>query len=461
MQMENRIVRNFEELCTHGQRATRRAALEIAESAIRRAIPYAETKKLIHLSNGYLHIGDRSISMADIDHIYVAGVGKGSYPIACALEEQLGDAITEGVVLIKKGDTRRLKHIELLESGHPIPDQAGIDGAKRILSILEKAGERDIIFAPITGGSSAMLNIPDGDISLSDLQEINDLLLKSGASIGKMNMVRKHLCRMKGGRFVEMAKPAQVHTLTLNTAPPDMPWPDLSLADPTTFEDAINMMKQYDIWDIAPESIKAHLLEGRENPEMETPKVITNKKSYIHSVADPRSSCEAAAARAKELGYEPYIISTAMEGDAMNLGIYFSGMANEITKSAQPFVPPCALISGGETTVTIRGSVCGTGGPNQETALGFATKLYAKYPAVCISVDSDGTDGPTDIAGGISDGLTRARAAELNINLTDVLERHDSSTALLTLGDALITGHTGTNIMNIRVVVIEGKEMVD
>ncbi len=457
MAQSEHIIKNYDMLLSHGETKTRKVALDIAEAAIQRAIPYHETLRLIRRTPESISIGERTIFLREIDHIYVVGVGKGAYPIAQALEEKLGDLIDEGIVLVKKGDTRRLKRIEIIESGHPLPDQAGIDGAKKILSILQKAGERDLIFAPITGGSSAMMNLPCGRITLEDLRKINDALLKSGASIGKMNAVRKHLCKMKGGHLVEYAKPAEIHTLTLDTAPPDMPWPDLSLADPTTFQDAINMMKEYAIWDEAPASIREHLLEGLAHPEMETPKKLTNTRAYIHSVADPRSTCVAAANKAKELGYTPYVLSTALEGDACNLGIFFSGIANEVTKTGRPFAAPCAIISAGETTVTIHGP-CGAGGPNQETALGYPLKLHAQSPTVCLSMDSDGTDGPSDIAGGISDNQTFERACELGLNLWEMLGRHDSSTALLQLNDALITGHTGTNIMNFRVVVIEKKE---
>lgn len=340
MAQSEHIIKNYDMLLSHGETKTRKVALDIAEAAIQRAIPYHETLRLIRRTPESISIGERTIFLREIDHIYVVGVGKGAYPIAQALEEKLGDLIDEGVVLVKKGDTRRLKRIEIIESGHPLPDQAGIDGAKKILSILQKAGERDLIFAPITGGSSAMMNLPCGRITLEDLRKINDALLKSGASIGKMNAVRKHLCKMKGGHLVEYAKPAEIHTLTLDTAPPDMPWPDLSLADPTTFQDAIDMMKEYAIWDEAPASIREHLLEGLAHPEMETPKKLTNTRAYIHSVADPRSTCVAAANKAKELGYTPYVLSTALEGDACNLGIFFSGIANEVTKTGRPFAAP-------------------------------------------------------------------------------------------------------------------------
>ena len=184
MPQSEHIIKNYDMLLSHGETKTRKVALDIAEAAIQRAIPYHETLRLIRRTPESISIGERTIFLREIDHIYVVGVGKGAYPIAQALEEKLGDLIDEGVVLVKKGDTRRLKRIEIIESGHPLPDQAGIDGAKKILSILQKAGERDLIFAPITGGSSAMMNLPCGRITLEDLRKINDALLKSGASIG-------------------------------------------------------------------------------------------------------------------------------------------------------------------------------------------------------------------------------------------------------------------------------------
>lgn len=453
--MSTRLIQNFNELCTHGEQTARRNILEIVEEGLLRAIPYQETKRIMRVVENTLYIEDNVIPLNNIDHIYVLGVGKGAYPIALALEETLGDYIDQGIVIIKKGDKRRLKKIELIESGHPLPDQAGIDAAYRIREILKAAGERDLIIAPITGGSSAMMNIPPTSVSLKELQLMNDMLLKSGASIAKMNTVRKHLCDMKGGRFAEHASPAQIHTLTLNTATPEMLWPDLVNPDPTTFAEAIEVLQQNNLWNSTPLSIREHLIHGTEEASMETPKIISNNRNYIHYVADPHSACEASARKAKELGYEAHILSTAMEGDAKNLGIFFAGLSNEVSKRDQPFKAPCVLITGGETTVTIGEGKAGIGGPNQETALGYATKLFTRGPAVCVSLDTDGTDGPTDIAGGIADNLTLERAKSLNINLEKELNEHNSSDVLMKLGDAIITGHTGTNIMNLRVVLIE------
>ena len=453
----DRLFRNYDSLIGGELSELRNACLAIAEAAIRRAIPYSETKKRISVSEGVLRVSDSVYALSELNHIYVIGVGKGAYPIALAMEEQLGELISEGVVLVKRGDHRRLERIEVIESGHPLPDENGIEGAKKIRAIVEKAGADDLILAAITGGSSAMMNLPFDGISLEDLRLTNRLLLGSGADIAHMNMVRKHLCTMKGGHLVELAYPAPMHTFTLDTNPPGILWPDLVYPDSSTYADAIRVAEEYGFWNELPESVKAHLKKGAADPSMETPKVLSHPRNYIHSVADPKSTCAAAAERAKELGFEPYVLSTAMDGEAKDLGIFFACMANEIAETGRPFKAPCALISGGETTVTLPIGCRGKGGPNQETAMGFVTRIREGVPAVCLSMDSDGTDGPTDIAGGISDGFTRKKAAERGVPYENLLKEHESSEALSRMGDALLTGHTGTNIMNVRIVLI-GKE---
>lgn len=451
--MRRGIIKNYEELIAGDNRELREAAVDIMEAAIEEAIPYRKTYEALSVEKGYLRIGPYRHLLKEIRHLYVIGVGKGAFPIAKAIEERIGDYIAEGFVLVKDGDTRRLDKIQIAESGHPLPDQRGIDGGKRIMEILNKAGEGDVILAAITGGSSAMMNLPAGNITLEELRSINELLLKSGADIGQMNTVRKHLGLLKGGRMITYAAPALVYTFTLNTAPPNMPWPDLALPDPTTFQDAIDIMKKFELWEKAPESVRERLICGREHPELETPKRFESDNSRIISVADPPGACMAAARRAEELGYKPYILGTHIEGEAKDLGIILAGISNQIAAADEPFRKPCALISAGETTVTIHDK-CGEGGPNQETALGFASKINYRQ-AVCISVDSDGTDGPCEIAGGITDYFAAERAGKEGIDIVGGLLEHDSKHVLQRLGGAIVTGHTGTNIMNLRLVLIK------
>ena len=451
--MMTKLFKNYEQLTSKGNQDLRKAALDIIEAGVKKVIPYDAVNKLVFFDGKTIQVGDLKINYADVEHVYVVGAGKGAFPIAQALDEILGSHITKGFVAVKAGEKRRLKHIEIFESSHPIPDERSLKAADRIIEILNQAGEKDIIFAAVTGGSTALVNKPEPGISLKDLQQINEMLLNSGAEIGAMNMVRKHLCQLKGGRLVQFGQPAMVITLTFDTSTPDMPWPDLCRTDPTTYRDALQVMHDYGLWENAPESVKAFLEYGNSHPELETVKSFEGMKQILFSVADQNLSCLAAAEKARELGYEPYILSHIMAGEAKDLGIVMAGITDEIIEYQRPFKTPCALISGGETTVTITGEH-GVGGPNQESVLGFICKVRHADGYAFASMDTDGTDGPCECAGGLVDGSTRAKARELRLNIEKVLRRHNSTEALNQLGDTLYTGHTGTNMMNLRVVVV-------
>lgn len=447
------LYQNYDVLVSKGQQQVRRDALEIAQAGIEHAIPYQATKRLIRLESGELIVGDKRFLLDKIGKIYVVGAGKGSFPIAKALEEILASRIEKGIVVVKEGEKRRLQYIETFESSHPIPDERSLIGARKIMDVLREAQENDLVFAAITGGSSALVNLPLGQITIDELKKMNTMLLRCGAPIGEINAVRKHICGIKGGRVVQMGQPACVITLTLDTAPPGMPWPDMCLPDPTRFEDAVHVLKIYDLWDETPESVKRYLLKGLEDESLETLKSLDGMKHMLFSVADPRSCCVAAAQRAEALGYSSHILGTALEGEARDMGIFLAGVAKEIVRFARPFTRPCALITGGETTVTIVDTP-GAGGPNQETSLGFAEKAPTDCEVACVSIDTDGTDGPCTIAGGISDGETLSRAAQMGLDIKAALKHHNSSEILIALGDDIVTGHTGTNVMNLRVVVI-------
>ena len=449
----NTIYDNEAVLISHGSILQRRHALQIAEAGIKSVIPYESTKKYIALTGDVLNVDSLSFKLNEINHIYVVGVGKGSYPIAQALDDILGDRITDGFLVVKEGEKRTLPHIEVFESSHPFPDQRSVTGALRIKEILEKAGENDIVFAAVTGGSSALVNIPAGRITIDEMRETNRLLLQCGADIRQMNAVRKHLCNLKGGRIVQYGQPAFVITFTLDTNTPGMPWPDLCLPDPSTFHDAITVLHNYNLWDKVPDSVRERLLDGMEHPEKETLKTLDGMKQALFSVGNQRVACAAAAQKAKDLGYTPWVLSSCIDGEAKDVGMVLAGITNEIIASGNPFSAPCALISGGETTITIIGKP-ESGGPNQECVFGFANKLRTKDDVAFVSIDTDGTDGPTDIAGGIVDGYTKDLMKQHGISFSDLFSKHGTSAALLKLQDAIYTGNTGTNVMNLRVVVI-------
>lgn len=441
------IVKNKKELCTHGNKKLRKDAIEIVEAGITSVIPLDSTKKLINYENGIIKIGDDVFYRKNYKDIYVIGAGKGSFPIAEALDSIFGSEIKEGFVAVKQGEKRRLKNIDIYESSHPLPDERSVFAGKRITEICSKLGEDDLVFLALTGGSSAIVNYPCEDIDINCIKDLNEMLLNSGADISKINTVRKHLDELKGGGLLRKIGKATVITITFDTAPDNMPWPDLVLADPTTFEDAINILKYLDIWNKTDESIRRYLVNNLNKNENETLKNLDGFKQFIFSVADPRMACNHAYEKAVELGYNSFILSTKIEGEASELGQKFSRIVDH-----NDYPKPCCLISGGETTVTIKNEHH-KGGPNQETSLGFAASLNSE-DAVCICVDTDGTDGPTDLAGGLTDFSTKQNAINQRISIEKELAIHNSSEVLEKLHDAVKTGNTGTNVMNLRVVLI-------
>lgn len=451
------IYDNFHQLIDHGNSKERKDALLIAEAGIKHVIPYNRTKEHISLEGADLRVGHLRYNLDDIENIYVVGVGKGSFPIAQALDEILGRRITEGFLVVKEGEKRTLSNITVFESSHPFPDHRSVEGATKIMEVLKKAGKNDIIFAAVTGGSSALVNLPIEPVTIEEMRETSKLLLQSGADIAQMNAVRKHLCNMKGGRVVQFGQPAMVITFTLDTDPPGMPWPDLCLPDPSTFSDAVTVLKDFQLWDRVPSSVRLHLLEGLEHPEWETLKSLDGMNHALFGVGSPQEACSAAAQKARELGYTPLILSSTIEGEAKDLGVFLAGITNEVIGHNQPVAPPCAIISGGETTITMY-SKPEEGGPNQESVFGYAYKLRDTENMAFVCLDTDGTDGPTDIAGGIADGHTLARLKEKGFSIEHIFKTHGTSEPLRVLGDAVYTGNTGTNVMNLRVVVISKPE---
>jgi glycerate-2-kinase len=447
-------VKNTEQLSSHGDRAGRKIILSIIESALAAVDPYLRAKQVIYVQGSTLHLDRYAYDLDTIKHIYVVGAGKGSFSIAQALEEILGTKIEAGAVIVKKGDARRLTRIQTIEAGHPLPDEMSIIGALAIIEIAKMATEEDLVLAAFTGGSSALAELPEEGITLEDIVKMNTLLLDSGAVIRDINTVRKHVSRIKGGRLVtDYILPADMVTLTLNTAPEGLPWPDLSYPDPSTFEDALRVLKRYDLLERMPKKIVERLEWGMQKPERETPKDFGDFEIKVVGLGNQRIACEAALAKAKDLGFHGAILGVDIEGEAKDVGVVMAGIAKEIHRNGRPFPLPCVLISGGEATVSLPGRH-GSGGPNQETALSIATKISECEGIVAACIDTDGTDGPTEVAGGMVDSHTFARSCHVNIDVFDTLKAHDSSTALLSLDDAIVTGHTGTNVMNLRVILI-------
>jgi len=448
------IIKNKGELLLHGNKHGREVALEVIEHAIGAMDSYEATKKMVRVEDGRLIVGNMSYDLSKVKDIYVIGGGKATFPIAQALDEVLAERIKRGVINVKRDEKRRLKHIKVIEAGHPIPDEDGLEGAKEMLEIAEEVGEGDLVFCAITGGASALMPLPAKNINLNDKKELTELLLKCGATIDEINAVRNHVSAIKGGKLAKLIHPAEIINLIIIDEIAGLPWGPTA-PDMTTFRDAINVLKKYHLWEKVPCSIKEYLNEGIANPSLETPKPRNFEGLKVHNLilADNEAMCKAAERRAKELGFNSLILTTMLEGESREAGIVLASIAREVEKRGRPIGPPCVLILGGETTVRITDRSI-SGGPSQELALGASLKIAGSERIVIASIDTDGTDGPTKIAGGIVDGYTLERAKDNGADIFECLMEHNSSEVLMKLQDAIFTGPTGTNVMDLNIVVV-------
>ena len=439
----------------------RQHAEEIFRAALKAVDPIEAVLRFVKTVDGVLHVGKRRFELKDFDRILVVGAGKAGAPMARALEELLGDRISDGVIVVKEGHGLPLQHVRIHEAGHPVPDERGIRGAEDILSLVSTAGERDLVLCVISGGGSALLVAPAEGVTLEDKQEVTRLLLACGADIHEINTVRKHLSRAKGGWLARFAHPATVVTLILS----DVIGDDLNVIgsgptvpDPSTFADAEGVFKKYEIWDRVPSSVKDRFLAGLKGNTQDTPKAddIVFQRCYSELVGTNIQALIAASKEAERQGYRPLILSSTVEGEAREVVKMLTAIAKEVRSSGNPFPPPACILCGGETTVTLQGD--GKGGRNQEFALASAPILDGMGDVVVLSGGTDGTDGPTDAAGAIADGTTVKRARAKGLDPLIYLRRSDSYHFLQALGDLIITGPTRTNVMDVYMVLVGKRE---
>ncbi|MDI7277651.1 MAG: glycerate kinase, partial [Anaerolineae bacterium] len=404
-----------------------------------------------------LRVDGESYDLRRFRRIYVVGAGKASAPMAEALEELLGERLTGGVVNVRDGYARPLARIRLKEAGHPVPDERGLAGTREMLALLQDAGEEDLVIAVISGGGSALLVAPVEGVTLADLQRLTGLLLRSGATIGEMNAVRKHLSLVKGGQLARAAAPAPLIALILSDvvgSPLDVIASGPAAPDESTFADAWAVLERYRLLQEAPPAAVAYLRRGLDGLVPETPKPGDPALARVRNVivASNRLATLAGLARADELGMHTLLLSTYVEGEAREVGRVLAGVAREVALHGQPVPRPACIVAGGETTVTVRGP--GLGGRNQELALGAALGLAGLERALVASLASDGSDGPTDAAGAIADGTTLARAAALGLDPHASLAANDSYRFFSALGDLLVTGPTHTNVNDLVLVMV-------
>ena len=435
----------------------REHALQIFQAGLQAVDPVEAILRHVTLNDNVLRISDRQFNLKDYDRILVVGAGKAVAPMAKAVEDLLGNRISDGVIVVKDEHGLPLKKIKVREASHPVPDERGVKGTEEILSLVETAGRRDLIICLISGGGSALLIAPVHDISLEDKRNATKLLLACGATIHEFNAVRKHLSRAKGGRLAQMAYPATVTSLILS----DVVGDDLdviasgpTVPDSSTFDDAEQILKGYGIWDQLPPTVRDHLAKGTSGQIEDTPKSDNAAFQQCSQVlvGTNLQALKAAGQEAKRLGYHPLILSSKVEGEAREVAKFYAAIASEVLSSGNPLKPPVCVLAGGETTVTLKGD--GRGGRNQEFALAAALAITGLDNVVVLSGGTDGTDGPTDAAGAMADGTTVARALEKGLDPKDFLRRNDSYNFFQKLEGLLMTGPTRTNVMDMYMLLV-------
>ena len=381
--------------------------------------------------------------------LVVVGAGKASARMAQAVEAHW-DGPVEGVVVTRYGHAAPCQHIRIIEASHPVPDQAGVEATDAILDAVSGLGPDDRVLSLISGGGSALLIAPAGEITLEEKRGINSALLKSGAAIGEMNTVRKHLSRVKGGGLAVAAYPAPVLSLMISDVPGDDPAIIASgptVGTTTRAADALAILNRYGIE--LPASVRAHLASGEGPPRHDDPRLALTENRVI---AAPQISLEAAAAVAVANGLTPIILGDAIEGEARDVAKVMAGIAHQVARHSQPMPAPAVLISGGETTVTVRGK--GRGGRNVEFMLGLALALEGMPGVSAIACDTDGVDGAEEIAGALLTPDTLKRAAAAGLDAHAMLADNDGHSFFEALGDQIITGPTLTNVNDFRAVIV-------
>ena len=405
----------------------------------------------------------RALAAQHTGRTLVLGAGKAAGAMAQALEQQWpSDAPLSGLVVTRYGHTPPrpaglVQRIEVLEAAHPVPDAAGLAAAQRMLALTHGLSQDDLVLCLISGGGSALLTLPAEGLTLADKQRINQQLLASGAGIGEMNCVRKHLSQIKGGRLAAACAPARVVTLAISDVPGDDPSTIASgptVGDATTCADALAILQRYRIE--LPPAVRQALIDGALETPQPNDAVFANHA--LHLVATPRQSLEAAAEAARATGIAAHVLSDEVEGESREVGKVHAALARAVALHGQPFSKPCVLLSGGETTVTLRpqpaGAVKGRGGRAGEFCLGLAQALQGQPGVYALAADTDGIDGVEDNAGARLGPDTLARAEALGLKLSDHLDRNDAYRYFAALGDLVVTGPTHTNVNDFRALLI-------
>lgn len=435
----------------------RRQAAAILTAAVRAVEPAAAVKRCVSRRGDVLRVAGRRYDLRSIRRVFVIGAGKASAPMAAAVEAILGSRVTGGIVIVKYGYAVPLRRIRVVEAGHPLPDAAGQRGAEEMLNLVRGAGPRDLVLCLISGGGSALAPAPVAGVSLEDEIKVTDLLLRSGATIQEVNTVRKHLSQITGGQLAAAASLARVAALILSDVlgnPVDAIASGPTAPDPTTFADALVIVRRYGLAGSMPAAAMMYLQHGAAGRKPETPKPLDPVFRRVQTVVvgSNEQAVAAAAVQAKALGFRTLVLTTYLEGEAREAARVFCSVVRGIGARQAPLVPPACLLAGGETTVTVHGQ--GRGGRCQEFALSAGQAIAGWANTVVAAFGTDGTDGPTDAAGALVDGDTAARVRTLGLDAARALTDNDSYPFFQQLGDLLMTGPTRTNVNDIYLALV-------
>lgn len=452
------MYRFCEDLLKSGRiRDQRQAALDVLAAALRAADPGEAVKRFLHLEDGKLKLAGREYDLRGYERILVVGGGKAGAAMSRAVEDVLGSRVTAGVVNVKYGHVAPTEVVKINEAGHPVPDERGLAGTREMIRLIENSSPRDLIITVISGGGSALMDLPVEGVSLDEMKVLTDALLRCGATINEINTIRKHLSQVKGGGLARIASPATVISLILSDVvgnPLDVIASGPTVPDTTTFQDAWKVLQRYGLTDEVPKTIREWLLAGLRGEIPDTPKEGDEVFGRVQNVlvASNELAAEAAEARARGLGFNTLLLSTFVEGEAREIAKVYAAVAKEIIRYGRPLVRPACLIAGGETTVTLKGD--GKGGRNQEMALSAAIKIAGMDDLLILPAATDGTDGPTDATGAIADGSTVSRAQAAGLDPAEYLARNDSYHFFEKLGDLIMTGPTNTNVNDLTFVFV-------
>jgi len=430
----------------------RRDAKTIFHAALDAAHAGNAVRAHLSLRAGILRAGNHRFPLQAFDRVFLISVGKAAVEMASAVETIADSRLTAGLAITKHGHAKsRLRKIPILETGHPIPDAAGIKAAHQVRDLLRELNARDLLIVTISGGASALLSAPAEPITLAAKQKTTDLLLRAGADIFQLNAVRKHLSFLKGGRLAALAYPATVVSLLLSDVigdPLDVIGSGPTAPDPTTFAEAIQVLEKLKVVARTPKVVLDLLQKGARGEIAETPKPGDPLFENVYNVVAGSNTLalKAAARQARALGYRPRILSSTVSGEARQVARTHAEILRQVVKR------PACLLAGGETTVTVKGK--GKGGRNQEFALAAAIAIDGQPGVLALCAGTDGTDGPTDAAGAIATGKSIARAARLGLDPAKYLANNDSYTFFSKLGDLVKTGPTGTNVMDIEILLV-------